>query len=294
MRSVDSTSENVIDCSDIHKLMEMPVIPSERADDIHGLEYLDKAELILFMAGNQFMVMDELIQAFKEETGIERIFYETLPPRLMLRQILAGGAKFRDTILPGTPDVYSLVSEDSMKLLKEKGLIEDYFVYLHNRIVLMVPKDNPAGIKSLLDLARDEVRISQPNPENEDIARYIIEMYRRAGGDELVRRIMEEKVEKGTTMLTTVHHRETPERLMKGICDVGPVWATEAMYAKMKGLPLDFIEVGEEFDMRDKVNYYITKLKNAPNPENAERFLEFIRSEKAQEIYKKYGFVPII
>jgi len=79
-----------------------------------GLEVLDEAELILFMAGNQFMVMDELIQAFKEETGIEKIFYETLPPRLMLRQILAGGAKFRDVILPGTPDIYSSVSEDSM------------------------------------------------------------------------------------------------------------------------------------------------------------------------------------
>ncbi len=272
--------------------MEMPTIPDEREDDIHGLEILDEAELILFMAGNQFMVMDELIQAFKEETGIEKIFYETLPPRLMLRQILAGGAKFRDKVLPGTPDVYSSVSEDSMQMLKERGLIEDYFVYLHNRIVLMVPKDNPAQIKSLLDLARDEVRISQPNPENEDIARYIIEMYRRAGGDELVRKIMEEKVKNGTTMLTTVHHRETPERLMKGICDVGPVWATEAMYAKMRGLPLDYIEVGEELDMRDKVNYYIAKLKNAPNPENAERFLEFIKSEKAQKIYEKYGFVP--
>lgn len=272
--------------------MEMPVIPDERGDDIHGLEIIDDAELILFMAGNQFMVMEELIQAFKEETGIEKIFYETLPPRLMLRQILAGGAKFRDTILPGTPDVYSSVSEDSMQILKEKGLIEDYFVYLHNRIVLMVPKGNPAKIESLTDLARDDVRISQPNPENEDIARYIIEMYRRAGGEDLVRRIMDEKVRDGTTMLTTVHHRETPERLMKGICDVGPVWATEAIYAKARGLPLDYVEVGEEFDMRDKVNYYITKLKNAPNPENAERFLEFIKSERAQEIYRKYGFVP--
>ena len=272
--------------------MEMPTIPDERGDDIHGLNFLDEAELILFMAGNQFMVMDELIQAFKEETGIEKIFYETLPPRLMLRQILAGGAKFKDIILPGTPDVYSSVSEDSMQILKEKGIIEDYFVYLHNRIVLMVPRGNPAGIRSVLDLGRDEVRISQPNPENEDIARYIIEMYRRAGGDDLVKKIMDEKVKKGTTMLTTVHHRETPERLMKGICDVGPVWATEAMYAKMRGLPLDYVEVGEELDMRDRVNYYIAKLKDSPNPENAERFLEFIKSRRAQEIYKKYGFVP--
>ena len=60
-------------------------------------------------------------------------------------------------------------------------VIDDYFVYLHNRIVLMVPEGNPAGIKSVLDLAKDEIRISQPNPENEDIAKYIIEMYSKAG-----------------------------------------------------------------------------------------------------------------
>ncbi len=271
--------------------MEMPVIPSERGDDIRGLEYLDCAELILLMAGNQFMVMEELIETFKKGTGIKKIFYETLPPKLMLRQILAGGAKFRNIILPGIPDIYSSVSEDSMNLLKNRGLIDDYFIYLHNRIVLMVPKNNPAGVKSVLDLAKDNVRISQPNPENEDIAKYIIEMYRRAGGEQLVKRIMVEKVREGTTILTTVHHRETPERLMKGICDVGPVWATEAIYAKMKNLPLDFIEVGKDLDMRDKVNYYIASFRDSPNPKNAKLFLNYIMSEKAKKIYEKYGFL---
>ncbi len=270
--------------------MEMPEIPVSRRDDVRGDP--NDAELVIFMAGNQFMVMEELLNAFKEETGVERIFCETLPPRLMLRQILAGGAKFGDTILPGNPDVYTSVSEDSMLVLKERGLIDDYFVYLHNRIVLMVPEGNPAGIESVLDLGREDVRISQPNPENEDIAKYTIEMYRRAGGKELVRRIMEEKVRAGKTLLTTVHHRETPERLMKGVCDVGPVWATEAIYAEGRGLPLEHVEVGEDLDMRDSVNYYATKLKNAPNPNNAEEFLEFLKSEKARRIYEKYGFVP--
>ena len=272
--------------------MEMPIIPPEREDDIHNIEFVNNAELVLFMAGNQFMVMDELIKAFQGEYGVERIFYETLPPGLLLKQILAGGAIFKGRTLPGKPDVYSSVSEDAMRVLKERGVIGDYFVYLHNRIVLMVPEGNPAGIKSVLDLAKDEIRISQPNPENEDIAKYIIEMYSKAGGEELVRKVMEEKREKGTTILTLVHHRETPKRILSGEADVGPVWATEVAYARMRGLRVEAVEVGEELDQRDKVNYYITKLKNCPNPANAEKFLEFIKSEKAQKIYEKYGFVP--
>jgi len=270
----------------------MLTIPPEKGEDIHNLEYMDDAELVLFMAGNQFMAMDELIKAFQEEYEVERIFYETLPPGLLLKQIIDGGAVFRDKVLTGRPDIYSSVNEDAMRSLRKGEYIDSYFTYLHNRIVLMVPEGNPAGIKSVLDLAKDDVRISQPNPENEDIAKYIIEMYRKAGGEELVRKIMEEKREKGTTILTLVHHRETPQRILSGEADVGPVWATEVAYARMRGLRVEAIEVGEGFDQRDKVNYYITRLKNSPNPVNAEKFLEFIKSEKAQKIYENYGFVP--
>ncbi len=276
-------------------LIPMPEIPESREDDLHGLEYLDDAELSLFVAGNQFMVMDELIDAFKKEyPEITKIFYETLPPGLELKQILAGGAKFKDKIIPGRPDIYASVCKEAMDELSEHGLInnEDSFIYLHNRIVLMVHKDNPKKIEKVEDLARDDVRISQPNPQYEDIANYIIRMYRQAGGDELVNRIMEEKRAEATTIFTIVHHRETPLRLLKGTCDVGPVWATEVLEAERKGLDLVGIEPGEELDQRDVVNYFIAPLKNSKNSENAQKFLEFIRSDTAKKIYKKYGFLP--
>ncbi|RLG12660.1 molybdenum ABC transporter substrate-binding protein [Candidatus Pacearchaeota archaeon] len=271
---------------------EYPEIPPEREDDLHNLEIIDKAQLILFMAGNQFMVMDELIKAFQRKyPEVEYIFYETLPPGLEFKQIIAQGALFKGKLIPGNPDIYTCVTEDAMKELLEKGLIEDYSIYLHNRIVLMVPEGNPANIKSVLDLGRDEVRVSQPG-EMEHIAKYIIKMYEKAGGKELVKKILEEKKEKGTTIFTKVHHRETPERIIKGEADVGPVWATEVEHAKRMGLKVEAVEPGEELDMRDEVNYYIAKLKNAPNPENAEKFLKFIFSEEAQKIYQSYGFVP--
>ncbi len=189
------------------------------------------------------------------------------------------------------PDIYTAVSEEAMQELMKRGLIEDYFIYLHNRLVLMVPKDNPTRIKNLKDLTRDDVRISQPGPL-EDITRYIVEMYRKAGGEELVHRIMEEKRAEGTTIFTLVHHRETPLRIVKGTVDVGPVWATEVIHAQNQGLPVEMVDLGEELDQRDKVNYYITALTKAPHQENAKKFLDFIRSKEAQKIYAKYGFVP--
>jgi ABC-type molybdate transport system substrate-binding protein len=273
----------------------MPIIPSDRADDLHNLDIAETADLVLFVAGNQFMVMDELIRVFQEEhPDIKKIFYETLPPGLELKQILAGGALFRDSVIDVTPDVYASVTVKAMERLEEGGFIEkgDYFLYLHNRIVFMVPDGNPSQVMSIADLGRDDVRISQPNPEYEDIAYYIIDMYRQAGGETLVHRIMEEKRAEGTTILTVVHHRETPLRITKGNADVGPVWATEVIHARQRKLSVDVVEPGEEFDQRDKINYYVCKLKNAAHSENAEKFLDFLKSPRAQGIYATRGFVP--
>ncbi len=277
------------------ELKNFPIIPSDREDDLHNLEYTDSADLVLFVAGNQFMVMDELLEAFqKEAPEVKKIFFETLPPGLELKQLLAGGAIFRDKIIDAVPDVYASVSAKAMERLETVGLITkgDYFLYLHNRIVLMVPEGNPAQIRSVSDLGRDEVRISQPNPEYEDIAYYIMDMYRDSGGDQLVHRVMKDKRAKGTTLLTVVHHRETPLRIEKKAVDVGPVWATEIIHAKQCNRAVEMVDPGKELDQRDKINYYICKLKNAPHPANAERFLDFIKSPRAQRIYEKYGFVP--
>jgi ABC-type molybdate transport system substrate-binding protein len=272
----------------------LPEIPLSSGADLHGLEYMDSSDLVLFMAGNQFMVMDALLNLFQQEhPKIKKIFYETLPPGLELKQILAGGAKFGEKEIRIIPDVYTAVTENAMKELFQKGYIDNYLVYLHNRIVLMVPEGNPGGIKTVLDLGRDDVRISQPGAM-EDITRYIIDMYKNAGGDALVKKIMDYKRAEGTTILTIVHHRETPLRMKKGTVDVGPVWATEVKNAQSVGLKVEAIEPGAGLDQRDKVNYYIARLKNAPHPENAEKFLNFMKTPKAQDIYRRFGFVPHI
>lgn len=272
--------------------MELPEIPINYKKELHNLEYLNEADLILFMAGNQFMVMEELLEAFqKMYPEIKKIFYETLPPGLELKQILAGGARVGDIEIRIIPDVYTAVNESAMQELLKRGLIKNYFVYLHNRLVLMVPKNNPSGVKNLLDLTKDEIRISHPGPL-EDITYYIIEMYKKVGGDKFVYRIMEEKRAEGTTIFTLVHHRETPLRILKGTVDVGIVWATEVIYAKNQGFPVEMIEIGEDLDQRDKVNYYIAFLEKATHLESAKKFVEFIKTPVAQNIYAKYGFIP--
>jgi molybdate transport system substrate-binding protein len=246
------------------------------------------------MAGNQFMVMQQLIAAFRERhPEVSPIYYQTLPPGLQLKQILAGGALFRGQCIDAMADIYTSVNEKAMQRLAEVQKIAPggHRLYLHNRLVLLVPAANPASITAVSDLGNDQVRISQPDPANEDIAFHTMDMYRDAGGDALVHRIMEEKRAEGTTIMTVVHHRETPLRLQKGTVDVGPVWAAEGVHARFRRLPVAVIEPGPDLDQRHRVNYYVCKLRQSPNPQNAERFLTFITSDRAQAIYAKHGFI---
>jgi len=274
---------------------DLPVIPDDRSDDLQGLEVAENADLVIFMAGNQFMAMPDLMAAFRDRhPEIHNIFYETLPPKIELHQILAGGALFRGRVIATPPDVYTSVSREPVKALAAAGLADpaQCFVYLHNRIALMVAKGNPAGIASVHDLGRAGMRISQPNPRFEDIAEHILNMYREAGGEDLIERIMVHKQQTGETRLTTVHHRETPQRLMEGRVDAGPVWATEIEHAQRRGLSLEGIEVGADLDQRGRVRYYACPIRAGRNSGHARAFLEFLRSVEAGRIYADFGFTP--
>ena len=58
----------------------LPIIPFERIDDLHNLDIADSSDLVLFMAGNQFMAMQEIVESFqKEYPDIERIFKKPFP-----------------------------------------------------------------------------------------------------------------------------------------------------------------------------------------------------------------------
>jgi Bacterial extracellular solute-binding protein len=67
------------------------VPPADVLADFHGS--LDHPELVLYASGNYFFALGPLVKVFGEAhpqySG--RVFYETLPPGLLLKQMGAGG-----------------------------------------------------------------------------------------------------------------------------------------------------------------------------------------------------------
>lgn len=127
-----------------------------------------------------------------------------------------------------------------------------------------------------------------PNPDFEGIGKRIEEAYVKAGGEALKQTVMESKVADKSTYLTQIHHRQSPMRILYDQSDAAPVWYTEAYYQKMLGHPVEMIEVPETENIRSQ--YIAGQLKNAPHPEAAKDFMDFLVGAEAGAIYKKFGF----
>lgn len=254
------------------------------------------ADLVLYLAGNQFMVMEELIQDFQASNpDIKTIYVETIPPGQIFKgQILKQG-KINEQKTAMNPDVFASVNLGHLKKLAGKGLMDSYMIYIHNKLELMVAAGNPKSIKGPEDLARDDLVQSHPNPLTEGIFKfYGAAMLKDMGIYEKVTANAQCKqcwAIEGKTWFTARHHRETPDRIENGKADVGIVWTTEIIEAKKHDRKIDGVAIPAPLNKSDVVGYAIGALTSGRNQKNAERYLEYLASDRAQEIYAKYGFV---
>ncbi len=248
-------------------------------------------DLVVFFAGNQFMVVPDLVDAFRAEyPQYRRIFVETLPPGVLASQIEQGALVLSNLRIDLKPDVYAAGKSRIAQIQADKGIFETTVAYADNRLAIMVRRGNPGNVHTLRDLGKSDVRVSMPNPAWEGIGKQIEDVYRRAGGQTLDDRIMKAKVADGTTVLTQIHHRQTPIRLMQGLADAGPTWYTEAFFQRMIGNPIEVVEIPDSINLR--VTYVAASLKAAPHREAARDFIQFLQAPRAQAVYRKYGFLP--
>lgn len=260
----------------------------DNVPDLHGNPA--DARLVLFIGGNQFFVLPQLVNAFERQHPELKghIFYETLPPGILRRQIAAN-----DTITLGNltiqikPDVYEAGAR-AVAEMEKIGMVVGIVQYATNDLEIMIHAGNPKHLKSLNDLARPDVRLSMPNPQWEGVASQIEDSLRKAGGDALEIAVYGEKVKSGTTELTEIHHRQTPMRIMNGTADAGVTWASEVRFQQSIGNPIEGVAIPAA--QNTTAIYAGGVMKDAPHAATAAEWLDFLESNEAQAIYHQFGF----
>jgi molybdate transport system substrate-binding protein len=260
--------------------------------DFHG--NVSDPKLVLYVGGNYFFAMAPLVAAFEQQHPEfkGRIYWETLPPGLLVKQIEAGG-----TITSGNmtwtakPDAYLAGLKKVHGLIDQGVLTGPAVPYVTNTLTIMVPAGNPGHVKDLSDLGRPDVHLAMPNPEFEGIARQIEASLKKAGGDALATTVYKTKVADGSTVLTHIHHRQTPLFLMQGRAEAGVTWQSEAIFQEQVGNPITHVDIPSA--QNTTAIYAGAEVKGAAHPEAARLWLSFIRSPKALSIFERYGFKPL-
>ena len=273
----------------IDRGLAFTVPPVDVLADFHGS--LDHPQLVLYVSGNYFFAMAPLVKAFGETHPQYRgqVYYETLPPGLLLKQMDAGG-----TVTSGNmswtikADVYQAEMTASNELVQTGRLVAPVVTFATNDLAIMVSAANPARISGLADLGRAGLALAMPNPEFEGIARQIRASLAKAGGDALAQLVYGKKVRDGETVLTRIHHRQTPLLLMQHQVEAGITWKSEAIFQEERGNPIGHVDIPAEINTL--ANYSAAMVAGAPHPEAARAWLDFIGSDAAFRAFEPYGF----
>jgi ABC-type molybdate transport system substrate-binding protein len=265
------------------------VPPADDMADFHGS--LDDPALVLYASGNYFFALAGMVRAFGEAYPAYRgrVFYETLPPGLLLKQLEAGG-----TVTSGNlsftvkPDVMMAEQRASEAWVKDGKLAAPVISFATNDLTIMVPAGNPGHVAGLADLARGDLALIMPNPAFEGVARQIRASLVKAGGEALAQAVYDTKVADGMTVLTRIHHRQTPLLLMQGLGQAGVTWRSEAIFQEQQGHPIAHVDIPAE--QNTSAIYSAALVAGAAHAEAARAWLAFIRTDAAFAAMAPFGF----
>jgi molybdate transport system substrate-binding protein len=170
-------------------------------------------------------------------------------------------------------DVYAAASPRYPDELHDAGLVEQPRIFATNRLVLVVPDDNPARIDSLDDLDRDGMRLVA-GAEGVPIGDYTRSVLEEAGRSDLLERVVssEEDV-KGVVA-----------KVRLGEADAGFVYATDAQAAG------DVRAIELPAAIQADVRYPVAVVSSTDQADEARAFIELLLSAAGRQLVRDAGF----
>ncbi len=212
--------------------------------------------------------------------------FEEQNPGVEVRQSFESSSTLLAQIQQGAPaDVFASASEEEMDTAVKDGLTEgEPEIFVKNREVVMVPKDNPAGIEGFRDVAKPGVKLVLAE-EGVPAADYALEILGKA--DEEYGGGFEKDV------LSNVVSREADVRASVNRVVVGDADATFGYASDYTPDTRDRVEVVSiPPDLNIIATYPVAALKDAEDPDLARKWVDLVTSEEGQRVLDEWGFEP--
>jgi molybdate transport system substrate-binding protein len=172
-------------------------------------------------------------------------------------------------------DVFLSASLTPLQELRGAGLVAEPAAFAGNRLVLVVPADNPSGATTLADLSRDGVKLVL-GAEGVPAGDYAREALAAAGLEEALARVvsLEDDV------------RGVLSKVALGEADAGIVYATdvEAAAGDVRSFPIPD-------ELQPRIRYYAALVE--PASAEARAYVDELRGPGGARVLRAAGFTPL-
>ena len=189
----------------------------------------------------------------------------------------ASGALLQQLAKGAPVDVFASADQETMDMAQQQGLVKpaDRRDFVRNTLVVIVPSDSTATIRSLEDLTQASVkRVAIGIPASVPVGRYSKHALEAKG--------LWARVE--AKAINTQNVRQSLDYVARGEVDAGFVYATDAAVMK------DKVKVALEVPLDIAISYPIARTSASTNAAEAERFVRYVLSPPAQAVLSKFSF----
>lgn len=190
-----------------------------------------------------------------------------------------GGSNTLETqIRLGAPvDVFASAAPLNTQRLFAAGLVDKPVTFTANRLALIVPKSNPAGLKSVYDLKTKNVKLVVAN-QAVPVGGYTRTVLRKMGLSSVLSKVVSQESDV----------RAVTGKVALGQADAGFVYVTDA-----KAVSDQVTVIRIPAWAQPRVRYEIAVVSKSNNKTAAQAWIKNLLSDKGQAALKGAGFLPI-
>jgi molybdate transport system substrate-binding protein len=226
-----------------------------------------------------------LIESFTE---LGKMF-ETQNPGVKVSFNFAGSQQLAQQLDQGAgADVFASASPKYMDAAVTSKRVNkvDAKTFVKNRLVVIFPKDNPAGLKALTDLANPGLKLDLAD-KSVPVGQYALDFLDKAVKDPGFDPQFKVNVVKNVVSYED-NVKSVLTKVSLGEVDAGIVYVTDITAAAAA-------KVGK-LDIPDALNiiatYPIAPISDSKNADLAKAFVALVLSPEGQQVMAKYGFIP--